>query len=543
MQPQILNILDIMKDLVSVQSDTGTKMEENMAERIAAYFREDSYLSAHPDHWGLADTNDFLGRRVVWALKEGTSRKTLILTGHYDAVEIDCYGELKPLALKPEALREEMLRQKLGDELMQQELASGDWLPGRAAADMKGGLAIGLYKLLTLPEDAEIGVLFFAVCDEENVSAGMRGAVNVLLELKRRFALDYLATLVLEPQLPLAGKEFMVYNGSIGKIMPVIVARGKLAHCGEPLKGLNAAHLAAEITARIDMSTDLVTENFGLSSPPPAVQQLRDLKTTYDVSLPALAAVCVNLLFLGGERTTENAMKKIRTICEEAVSAVMAKYEAACAFAMQRDLLPESEKLHAAPRVLSLSELEALAAARNTGFGDWKAERARDLKTAIEQGELTLQNASVRYIQQVIEFSGCEEPMVVIGIAPPYYPAVCNAYLEKNGSEIIEKVRDIVEGTYHTPLSVIPYFTGIGDGSYMTCTAPAQERALLTDLMTLPASIYDIPFEASAQLNAPVFYLGPRCRAIHQWCERVYLPDLEHTIPDIIDHILGTRSK
>ena len=154
-----------------------------------------------------------------------------------------------------------------------------------------------------------------------------------------------------------------------------------------------------------------------------------------------------------------------------------------------------------------------------------------------------LQNASVRYIQQVIEFSGCEEPMVVIGIAPPYYPAVCNAYLEKNGSEILDKIRDIVEETYHTPLSVIPYFTGIGDGSYMTCTAPAQERALLTDLMTLPASIYDIPFEASAQLNAPVFYLGPRCRAIHQWCERVYLPDLEHTIPDIIDHILGTRSK
>ena len=85
MQHQILNILDIMKDLVSVQSDTGTKMEENTAERIDAYFREDSYLSSHPDHWGLADTNDFLGRRVVWALKEGTSRKTLILTGHYDA--------------------------------------------------------------------------------------------------------------------------------------------------------------------------------------------------------------------------------------------------------------------------------------------------------------------------------------------------------------------------------------------------------------------------------------------------------------------------
>ena len=72
-------------------------------------------------------------------------------------------------------------------------------------------------------------------------------------------------------------------------------------------------------------------------------------------------------------------------------------------------------------------------------------------------------------------------------------------------------------------------------------TAPAQERALLTNLMSLPASIYDIPFESAARLNAPVFYLGPRCRAIHQWCERVYLPDLVEIVPHIIDHILGLR--
>ena len=37
-------------------------------------------------------------RTTFWAagrlgIERGTSRKTLILTGHYDAVEIDCYGE------------------------------------------------------------------------------------------------------------------------------------------------------------------------------------------------------------------------------------------------------------------------------------------------------------------------------------------------------------------------------------------------------------------------------------------------------------------
>lgn len=539
MAEKSLTVRSIMEDLVAVQSDTGTAMEENAAKRIAAYLEADPYFSAHPEQWGLADTHDFLGRSVVWALKRGRSGKTLILTGHYDAVEIDCYGELKPFSLRPEALREEILRRQLGDETLRRELASGDWLPGRGTADMKGGLAVGLYKLLTLPEDAETGILFVAVPDEENASAGMRGAVGVLLDVKRRFALDYAAALILEPQLPLAGKEFMVYTGSIGKLLPMIVAKGKLAHCGEPLKGLNAAHLIAEIAARIDMNTDLVTEDLGLAAAPPAVQLMRDLKTTYDVSLPALAALCVNLLFLG-ENTTAGTMKKLRAICEEAVSAVMEKYEAACRFAMRRDLLPASEKLRVRPRVLSLAELERMATEHGDGFPAWKTAQESALRQAVESGELTLQSASVRYVQQVIEVSGCDEPMVVIGIAPPYYPAVCNAYLPDDGGRIVEKIRSVVENEYHMALSVVPYFTGIGDGSYLGCTAPGAQRALLADL-TLPASIYDVPFEAASRLNAPVFYLGPRCRAIHQWSERVYLPDLEKTVPDIIDRILGLR--
>lgn len=89
-------------------------------------------------------------------------------------------------------------------------------------------------------------------------------------------------------------------------------------------------------------------------------------------------------------------------------------------------------------------------------------------------------------------------------------------------------------------LSVVPYFTGIGDASYLSCTDPAAQRAL-ADNLTLPPSLYDIPFECAASLGIPAFYLGPRCRDIHQWSERVYLPDLEQTVPDIIDRILELR--
>lgn len=531
-----LTIRQIMEELVAAQSDTGTPLEQAAAKKIASYFAEDPYFRAHPDCWGIEDTGDFMGRPVVWALKKGTTGKTLILTGHYDAVEIDCYGDLKPFALQPQKLREEILCQGLGTKTLQAELASGDWLPGRGTADMKGGLALGIYKTLTLPEDAETGILFAAVCDEENISAGMRAAVRVLLDIRARFALSYTAALVLEPQLPLAGNDFMVYNGSIGKMLPMIVAKGKLAHCGEPLKGLNAAHLIAEITARIDLNTDYITEDFGLASAPPVVQIMKDLKTTYDVSLPELAVMCVNLLFLG-KIAPDAIMEKLRRTCEEAAAAVMEKYEQACRHAQQHGLLSDAQKLQTAPRVLLLPELEALAASHRADFAQWKETQADLLAEEIRGGRQTLQDASVLYIRRVLEISGEEDPMIILAVAPPYYPAVCNAYLAEDGRQTAEKIREVVEDRYGMQLSVIPYFTGIGDTSYLSCTDPSAQRNLLGSL-TLPVSIYDIPFEASAKLAAPAFYLGPRCREIHQWSERVYLPDLEQILPDIIDHIL-----
>ena len=146
----------------------------------------------------------------------------------------------------------------------------------------------------------------------------------------------------------------------------------------------------------------------------------------------------------------------------------------------------------------------------------------------------------MRYICSLITICGCDDPMIVLALAPPYYPAVCNAYLAADGRRIAEQVREVVEDDYQMHLSVIPYFTGIGDASYLSCTDPAAQRAL-ADNLTLPPSLYDIPFEGAASLGIPAFYLGPRCRDIHQWSERVYLPDLEQTVPDIIDRILGLR--
>ncbi|MBQ6900361.1 MAG: M20/M25/M40 family metallo-hydrolase [Firmicutes bacterium] len=536
-QPDNKSIRDIMLDLVGVQSDSGTVMERAAAERIASYFEEDPYFSMHRDCWGIADTGDHLGRPVVWALKKGTTPRTLILTGHYDAVETESYGDLKPWALKPEELARVIEGSGRADEKIAADLASGDWVFGRGTADMKGGLAIGIHKVLSHPAGEKTGLLFAAVCDEENMSAGARGCVPLLLQIREKFGLEYAATLILEPQLALGSDEFMVYNGSIGKILPAIVTRGVLSHCGEPVKGLSAAHIAAEITCRLDLNCDLTTSDLGLTTQAPIVTMVRDLKTTYDVSVPGYGALMLNLLFLG-EGKVGGLMSKIIEICQQAADAVMERYEKAYEHSFRAGLISPDAKVTRGPVVIELGKLEEMAAVRlGADFDALKAELAQSLYQRINASELTLQNASIEYMKKVLEMSGLDGPAIVVGISPPYYPCVCNGYLPGKDGGVLEIVRREAEENLGMKLKVMPYFTGIGDASYMSCTDPDGQRQVMKNL-TLPANCYDIPFEDIARLGAPCFFIGPRAFEIHQWSERVYMPDLEKTVPAIIDRLL-----
>ena len=528
-------IIDIVKKLVAVQSDTGTTLECAMVERIGQFFAEDAYFSEHSELWGLCKTGDHLGRSVVWALKKGKSNSVVILTGHYDAVEIECYGALKPYALDADALKEKILARTDIPQELRTQAQSPDWMFGRAAADMKGGVGVGLYEVLNLPADSETGVLFLAVCDEENLSAGARSAMPLLLELREKFGIEYKMSIVLEPQLPLGTDDFMIYNGSIGKMLPIIVAKGHLAHCGEPLKGLNAAHLVAEIVGRVDMNTDLMTEDLGLSAQVPIAQIVKDLKTTYDVSIPEYAAACINLLFMGKNRPLA-LLEKIRALAQDAAKTVMARYNKAFDLALSKELVLERDRLGAEVEVLLIGELEQRIAAKHADFDAFRSDLQKSLNERVRAGETTLQTAGIEYMKTMLEALNTEAPTVVIGMAPPYYPCVSNTYFANDSAAQIETVRGTVE-RLGMKLRVMPFFTGIGDCSYMVCSDPITERALMQNV-TLAGDAYDIPFEAAHALNTPCFFIGPRCRDIHRWEERVYVPDLVKNVPDIVEDLL-----
>ena len=165
---------EIALELTSWPSVTGSADEAKFAGLLA------SYLKNFDKVWTSEIENDTAGRSNVFALRRGRSRRTIVLTGHFDVVSIEDFGSLAGLAFQSETLLPEIVSRLKASGENPQALAdfeSGNFLPGRGLLDMKAGLAAGIaaaefYK-------GELSILFLAVSDEEERSAGARSAAAI----------------------------------------------------------------------------------------------------------------------------------------------------------------------------------------------------------------------------------------------------------------------------------------------------------------------------------------------------------------------------
>jgi arginine utilization protein RocB len=526
----------LLEELVAVRSDTGTLHELAMADKLLAILRGDPYFVRHPDLCGAFEAGDVLHRPVVWGLRRGRSRRTVILEGHYDTVEIDCYGALKPFALEPAALRSRMREQGIRDPELARDLEDEAWGFGRGMADMKAGLAINLHTLLSR-EEGEANILFLAVPDEESMSSGAIQAVHLLGGLRERFGLDYRLLVLTEPQ-GIGGMDLgvvRVNGGGMGKMLPVVLTKGVLTHSAEILKGLNSASMLAEIVRAVELNTDLVCGDQGQSAPPPATQIMRDLKTGYDVSVPEFSAACFNVMFLK-TRPPLTLLEDLRRICADAADRVVRRYHEAFSVMAGKGSVGEAARRTFEPEVLTLGELEQRLEA-DPGFEAFRRETTGRLKEQVGAGQCTLPDASIRYLKALAVRAGFQGPAVVLGISPPYYPAVSNAALGQDIAPYLEGLDAFLGSRYRSRLDYVPYRASMTDLSYTSCTDPDAERRFLGNLALAPA-LYDVPVERIAQLNVPVLAVGPAGRDLHKAGERVYLPDVTGRIPELIARVV-----
>jgi arginine utilization protein RocB len=538
----------LMFDLVGIYSATGTGMERDVEVFYRAWFASMDYFKTRRDQTGFFKIpGDHLGRTIPWCLLKGEGRETVVLLHHYDVVDTEDYKSMQPIAVRPYELMAALGDGKARlDPEARKDLESGDWLFGRGAADMKGGAAIqmALFERYAKEGNFKGNLLLIGLPDEENLSAGGRAAPTLLKELKGKFGLDYLLAMNGEPTDRKRGCELpKLHVGSIGKIMPLIYARGVLAHAGSVYDGLNPIKIMAEAVRRLDLNPKLIDDIDGVASPAPTFLYLKDRKGVYDVSLPISACGYMSVMFL--RRSPEEIMGFVRDQCAEAFDAAIADVRKSYdAYAKVHGAGAAAPEWRANVKMYADLCAEALRDSGESFAADLKSFAA-EMKERVSSGAMSMVDASIAAIERTLRHVKDSSPCIVIALAPPYYPVVGNKMLGSGADRvnrlcegIIERARNKFGDEY-----VEYYIVGMSDLSYFMRNPANGEEGYMRDNLLLWGDLYEIPFDALAEISMPVLNIGPWGKDFHKFTERVYKEDLFRRTPDLVAFAVETILK
>lgn len=526
--------LELTKRLVRVGSCSRTPEERAFASLLLTVLEEVGggalEIGAHPvphDPWE---------RSVPWALLPGRGSEAVVLLSHYDTVDVAEYGALRECATDPDELHRRMSAAAAQyDPLTRAHLARPDeWLFGRGAADMKSGIAAHLVVLEQLCARVRAGdglpgsVLFVCTPDEENESAGVLAAVELLARLERERGIEIVGAINNDYiSARFAGDEQqLVYTGTVGKLLPSVYVRGVETHAGEPYEGLDANLLAAEIVRALSMRADLADADGEEVAPPPVTLKATDFKDRYDVQIPFDAYLYVN--FLTFTCSPGEVLRRVAGVVDGALGDVVSRLDAERSAWHERAGLPPPTPARP-PRTLSCAEL--LAEAQRVSRTDAVSARLTGLNAELHGAGMEPRERSARLVRELWDLAGLAGPAAVVYFSPPYYPHVSGS-----GDSVFLRAARAVAAEHGAGVRrLYPY---ISDGSYLSADGTGRLDAL-TENMPLwrdapdPAG-YSLPLEAIRALSVDVVNIGVWGFGAHKREERVYIPYSCGAVPEMI---------
>ncbi len=533
------NIKSLFLRLVATQSDTNTLRETYIEEQILNWIKEQPYFSEHSEYCGAYPLKDDpYQRSVIWSLVKGTGDKTIVLMHHHDAIDIEEYGKLKSVSLRPDEIAEALVHKKISMQA-RADLESGQWTFGRGVADMKAGAAIQLVlsAYFSELEDFEGNILLLSVPDEETLSRGMLSAVTLMTSLRDLYNLDYIITINSEPYFNQTKGKAIFYEGSVGKIMPVLFVKGVKSHIGEPFNGFNPSLVLSDLHRKTELNIDLCDLIGQEATPPPVWVNLKDRKKAYDASIPEAATGYFNWLTF--TRSPKLIMSKLVSLANRSLRDTLIHFEDAyenyCALTGE---VPS--KISFTPKVYTFEQIykiakEEIGAAFEENYNLFQ----ESINTLLLKNAITLPEATtllVEFVQDAIDLEG---PEIIVALSGPYYPHVNNRTISKKLPFSLEEVINKISAEkYELVFESQSYFMGISDLSYATWSGNDEDISLIKSNSPGWDVIYRIPFKDLSSLNMPVINIGPWGKDLHKITERVYTQDVYERMPNIIKDLI-----
>lgn len=504
---------NIAVDLVARPSVTGTADEASFGPWLATYLAGLTCFGPAPEIWAFPVAPGD-ARHVVALLVRGGAARTVVLTGHYDTVTVEDYGPLKPLACQPHALRDALLdrlreSRQPHEMLAYDDLHSGAFLPGRGLLDMKAGLAAGLDAMARIVAGGSFAgnLLFLAVPDEENSSAGARAAAAALAGLARDKGLSVAACINLDAIADTgdgtAGR--VVALGTVGKVLPTAYVVGRPVHSGYALRGVNAAVLAAAIAERLEWAPELTDDSAGVPGTVASLLSLKDSKAGYDVTTPASAFLFWNVL--NHRRRAADVLGTVDALVDDATRGCLARLAQKAA---QSGNAADAASLATSVPILRYGDLLAEVLAAVPG-----AAARLDALIAATAGD-DLPDRCRAATAGLWEMSGRTGPAVVLGLGS--IPYLATTVLDARVLSVIDAFLADVPARHGTALRADAYFAGISDMSFFGQADDSAFAALAADTPVWQAAV---GLASGALGQVPTVNLGPWGRDYHTPLERI----------------------
>ncbi len=551
---------ELLIRLVKVRSVVSSSGENDIIDFIENYLRDWDYFRVQPEQIvRIQSKGDPLGRSSLLVCVSGQeSKNTVVLLGHTDTVEVDDYGPLADLATTPDRLKDAL---KSGQRNLypqaQIDLESDNYLWGRGALDMKVGVANELLLLKRLaenPDSFQGHVIALFVCDEEGNSAGMISAIEILKQWRDTRKLEIHGVINTDyhtAQYP-GDENYYLFRGTVGKIMPIFYIRTLETHAGDPFAGLDANLVLAELINEINLNPKYSDFSGNEVSVPPISLKAEDLKKVYSVKTnhEAWALISVPLF----ERTPVDVMRKMLKAADIAAEKSLDRY-----YRYQREYTGRAdiptEIIHSEFEIISLAELIDKIAVQLGQEKDYLIDH--HLAPALANADTREQ--TLYLIRQLELLLPDRRPRIVVGYAPPFYPAISCLDSDDTFYRMVDRgikaALNLSDGVRHTAggsylldngkeLKVKAYYPYISDLSYLALPYTADELQIMQNNMPTLGRSYQVPLQTMKALDLPVINLGGYGFDAHKWTERVerdyslrILPEL---LASIVMEILGT---
>lgn len=521
------NVEELAIALTRTASVTDSPGEKAFPGFLQALLGQLPYFRNNPADLGLSPIpDDPRERSNLYALVRGKGKRCIVLTGHYDVVHTSMYGALEPWAFDPQALSARLLESLVEPPAkdsprarIRDDLASGNFLPGRGLLDMKSGLAAGISVLASFSASQERkgSILFLTVADEEGSSHGMRAAAPMLKGFLAARGLEPVAVFNLDAAVDQESGDTgrAVFTGSVGKTLPFVHFIGKCSHAGAPFDGINPVMLASEFAREVESNPDTLNERqvaLGEEPPPPTILYFRESRKVYDVTTPQTVFCALNVL--SHTREPQDTLEAIGKICLVAMNKAISTLRER-ASTLSRRVSGHFSIPARQPEIIDFDQFAAMAERLSPGL----LARARASAATRVPGDRVQQTHLI--LEELLPFSGVEGPAAVIGFAPPYY-ARAELDTERDRAFLAMLKAEISEYSMETGTSVRvrPYFPGISDMSFLAPADSAAQRAFARAQM--PVTDPGTEEASRMPIGCPVVNIGPWGRDYHQIGERVH---------------------